>query len=160
MDNSEFIPHDSSSQPPTSAAVRHAPIPDVDVPLTVAVINVHNLRLRTYIGFNPEEKQKQQDVVINIEIAYGPGTGVACDQVDDALNYKQITKQVIAHAESGRFLLLEKLTTDILAICSNDKRVTRAKVCVDKPHALRFAESVSVTLEYHADQSGGSSEEK
>jgi D-erythro-7,8-dihydroneopterin triphosphate epimerase len=36
--------------------------------LSNATINIHNLRLRTYIGFNPEELEKQQDVVINLEI--------------------------------------------------------------------------------------------
>jgi hypothetical protein len=32
-------------------------------------------------------------------------------------------------------------------ICSRDSAVTRAVVTVDKPHALRFADSVSLTLE-------------
>ncbi len=30
-------------------------------------------------------------------------------EVEKALDYKLVTKQVIAHVESGRFLLLEKL---------------------------------------------------
>ena len=38
--------------------------------LSEARINITNLRLRTYIGFNPEEKSKQQDVVVNAEIRY------------------------------------------------------------------------------------------
>ena len=36
----------------------------------MAIINIRNLRLRTFIGFNPEETEKKQDVVINIEINY------------------------------------------------------------------------------------------
>ena len=40
------------------------------MPLTNATINVRNLRLRTFIGFNPDEKVKKQDVVVNIEIDY------------------------------------------------------------------------------------------
>ncbi|WP_350609694.1 dihydroneopterin aldolase, partial [Pseudoalteromonas sp. 41-MNA-CIBAN-0057] len=35
-----------------------------------AIINVTNLRLRTFIGFNPDEREKKQDVVINLEIHY------------------------------------------------------------------------------------------
>jgi D-erythro-7,8-dihydroneopterin triphosphate epimerase len=35
-----------------------------------ATINIRNLRLRTLIGFNPEEMVKKQDVVLNIEIHY------------------------------------------------------------------------------------------
>ena len=38
-----------------------------------AIINIKNLRLRTLIGFNPDEKVKKQDVVLNIEIKYAIG---------------------------------------------------------------------------------------
>ena len=117
---------------------------------TNATINIRNLRLRTFIGFNPEETEKQQDVVINIEINYSFAESVLRDEVGDALNYKVITKKVIAHVENGRFLLLEKLVADVLDICSDHPDVNHARVSIDKPHALRFADSVSLTLEYHA----------
>lgn len=116
-----------------------------------ATINISNLRLRTYIGFNPDEMQKKQDVVINIEIQYAINPAAMDDQVEQALNYKTITKQVIEHVESGRFLLLEKLVADVLDICSVHRDVLHARVTTDKPHALRFADSVSLTLEYQAD---------
>jgi len=115
-----------------------------------AIINIKNLRLRTLIGFNPEERVKKQDVVLNIEIKYSIDTGVLQDNVDDALNYKVITKKVIKHVEQGQFLLLEKLVSDVLAVCSEHPSVQFARVTIDKPHALRFADSVSLTLEYDA----------
>lgn len=120
--------------------------------LTNATINIHNLRLRTFIGFNDEEKEKKQDVVINIEINYAINQAVLDDRVEDALNYKTITKRVINLVEEGRFLLLEKLVADILDICRDHPSVMIAKVTVDKPHALRFADSVSLSLEYEAEQ--------
>jgi len=116
-----------------------------------ATINIQNLRLRTYIGFNPDEMQKQQDVVINIQIRYQLNTEVLQDRVEGALNYKTVTKKVIRHVEQGRFLLLEKLVADILSISSEHPNVTEATVTVDKPHALRFADSVSLTMDYTTD---------
>jgi D-erythro-7,8-dihydroneopterin triphosphate epimerase len=113
-----------------------------------AVINITNLRLRTLIGFNPEERVKKQDVVLNIEIKYAVNEAALRDQVEDALNYKVITKKVIHHVERGQFLLLERLVADILGICSDHPSIRYAKVTIDKPHALRFADSVSLTLEY------------
>ena len=112
-----------------------------------AVIKITNLRLRTFIGFNPEERQKQQDVIVNIEIHYPAERATIEDNIDDALNYKTITKQVIKHVEEGHFLLLEKLVGDVLEIASSHPWTTYAKVTIDKPHALRFADSVSLTLE-------------
>ena len=117
-----------------------------------ATINVRNLRLRTFIGFNPEEMEKMQDVVINFEIDYAVGQSALRDEVDDALNYKVVTKRIIRHVEDGRFLLLERLVADVLEICSDHPSVIAARVTIDKPHALRFADSVSMTLEYHAEQ--------
>ncbi|MEQ8289837.1 MAG: dihydroneopterin triphosphate 2'-epimerase [Gammaproteobacteria bacterium] len=115
-----------------------------------AIINISNLRLRTFIGFNPEERDKKQDVVINIEINYAISEAALEDDVEQALNYKNITKQVIDHVENGSFLLLEKMVADVLCLCSNHESVNYARVTIDKPHALRFADSVSLTLEYNA----------
>jgi D-erythro-7,8-dihydroneopterin triphosphate epimerase len=115
-----------------------------------AIINIKNLRLRTFIGFNDEEKSKQQDVVINMEIKYIISEAALNDQVEHALNYKTITKAVINYVEQGRFLLLEKLVAGIIKIASDHPDVLYAKITVDKPHALRFADSVSLTLEHHA----------
>jgi D-erythro-7,8-dihydroneopterin triphosphate epimerase len=117
-----------------------------------ATINIRNLRLRTLIGFNPEERVKKQDVVLNIEISYSIDDEVLQDSIENALNYKVITKKVIKHVEQGQFLLLEKLVADVLAICSEHPSVRFSKVTIDKPHALRFADSVSLTLEHHASQ--------
>lgn len=117
-----------------------------------ATINIQNLRLRTFIGFNPEEKLKKQDIVLNISITYAISEAALNDHVEEALDYKVITKQVIKHVESGRFLLLEKLVSDVLEICSRHPDVKSSRVTIDKPHALRFADSVSLTLEYHADK--------
>ena len=116
--------------------------PGLAQPISLATINIRNLRLRTYIGFNPEERIKKQDVVLNIQIRYRPNPSVLDDEVEGALNYK-----IIRQVEEGRFLLLEKLVADVLATCSNHADVSQASVTIDKPHALRFAESVSLTLE-------------
>lgn len=119
--------------------------------VSLATITITNLRLRTYIGFNPEETTKLQDVVINIRIQYPAEKAAATDNVESALNYKTITKEIIQHVEEGRFLLLEKLVSDVLAICTTHPWVRYASVTVDKPHALRFADSVSLTLEEYRD---------
>ena len=115
---------------------------------STATIKIQNLRLRTYIGFNPEEQAKQQDVVINASIQHKVSAQTFDDSVEHALNYKVITKKIIQCVEQGRFLLLEKLVADLLQICAGHPEVTWASMTVDKPHALRFADSVSLTMEY------------
>lgn len=110
-----------------------------------AIITITNLRLRTYIGFNPEELVKQQDIIINANIYYSAEEAAKTDNEANALNYKIITKRMISHVEQGKFKLLEKLVEDLLNIACEHPDVNKASVTVDKPHALRFADSVSVT---------------
>ncbi len=114
----------------------------------MATIRVKNLLIRTYIGFNPEELANKQDVLINIEIQTDiPEEALESDEPDSIYNYKLITKKVIALVQEGQFKLLEVLTKSILDMVMEDERVNYAKVEVDKPHALRFAESVSLEME-------------
>jgi D-erythro-7,8-dihydroneopterin triphosphate epimerase len=114
----------------------------------MAKIKVKNLLLRTYIGFNPDEQVNMQDVVINFEIETDVSNkALDEDDPDDILDYKSITKKVIQLVQEGKFNLLEVLTRKILDLIMENRKVRRAKVEVDKPHALRFAESVSIEME-------------
>lgn len=114
----------------------------------MAKIRVKNLLLRTYIGFNPDELVNKQDVLINLEIETDiPDHALEADEPIDIFDYKTITKKVIALVQNGRFKLLEVLTKNILDLIMEDKKVKHARVRVDKPHALRFAESVSLEME-------------
>ncbi len=110
-------------------------------------IHIKNLRLRTYIGFNEEERTKLQDVVINIKMQYDAREAMQSDEVADACDYKILNKKIIHLVENNRFNLLEKMASDIQKIIARDPLIMRASIEIDKPHALRFADSVSV--KYH-----------
>mgnify|MGYP000396844817 FL=1 len=112
----------------------------------LARIRIKDLRLRTYIGINEDEILNKQDVLINLAVFYKAVDAVRDNDIDTALNYRTLTKAVIAHVESNRFSLLERMTQEILDLVMSRSSVEYAEVEVDKPHALRFAESVSITL--------------
>ncbi|WP_016701715.1 dihydroneopterin triphosphate 2'-epimerase [Pseudomonas chlororaphis] len=111
----------------------------------MARIRVKDLCLRTFIGINEDEILNKQDVLINLTILYAAQEAVRDNDIDHALNYRTITKAIIAHVEGNRFALLERLTQEILDLIMANESVLYAEVEVDKPHALRFAESVSIT---------------
>ncbi|HLV77914.1 MAG TPA: dihydroneopterin triphosphate 2'-epimerase [Marinobacter sp.] len=114
-----------------------------------ARVSIKNLRLRTYIGIKDEEINNQQDVVINVCLAYDASAAISQNEITAALNYRTITKEIIAHVDGKRFALLERLTHDVLSIVMAHDAVTWASVEIDKPQALRYTESVSVCLEAH-----------
>jgi D-erythro-7,8-dihydroneopterin triphosphate epimerase len=114
----------------------------------MAIIRVKNLVVSTIIGFNPEELVNKQDVVVNLEIeTETPVEAIESDEPIGIYDYKIVTKKVISLVQDGKFKLLEVLTKKILDLIMEDVRVKWAKVEVDKPHALRFAESVSMEME-------------
>ena len=114
----------------------------------MAKIRITNLRLRTIIGTHDWEREVQQDVVVNIALDYDAARAIASDDLRETVDYKALTKQIIKEVEASRFFLLEKLAGRIIEIVAARPAVREAVVRVDKPQALRFADSVSVELNW------------
>jgi D-erythro-7,8-dihydroneopterin triphosphate epimerase len=110
----------------------------------MALIRIKNLRLRTIIGIFDYEREHKQDIIINIKIYFDHRKAVITDSINDTVDYKKITKKIIADVENTNFQLIEKLADFVLNIIMEDEKVQVAKVKVDKPHALRYADSVSI----------------
>ncbi|KAA8982873.1 MULTISPECIES: dihydroneopterin triphosphate 2'-epimerase [Gammaproteobacteria] len=111
-----------------------------------ATIRIKDLRLRTYVGIKEEEINNRQDVVINIRLLYDADQAIRNNDIEAALNYRTITKNIIAYVEGNSFALLERMTREVLDLAMEPEAVLEAEVEIDKPHALRFSDSVSVTL--------------
>ena len=109
-------------------------------------IQIKDLLLRTIIGINEDERRNRQDVLINIVLHADTRAAGASDEIEDAVNYRTITKRVIKRVEESQFYLVEKMAAEIAAICLEDPRVEAVDVRVEKPGALRFARSVGVEV--------------
>lgn len=111
-------------------------------------IIVRDLLLRGIIGINPDERVKKQDILINLLMYADIRQAAASDDIADAVDYKRITKRIIEHVEEAQDFLVEKLVTDIARmILMENEAVQKVQVRVEKPGALRFAESVGIEIE-------------
>ena len=110
-------------------------------------IIVKDLLLRGIIGLNDWEREKPQDILINLTLFTDMRAAGQSDDAADVLNYRTIAKAVIAYVESSQHYLVEALATEIARICVVDHGAERVIVQVEKPGALRFAESVGVEIE-------------
>ena len=110
-------------------------------------VEIKDLHLRTIIGINDEERRDRQDVLINVTLYADTRKAGASDRVEDGLNYRSIAKRIIRLVEGSSFHLVEKMATEVAAICLEDEAVERVRVSVEKPGALRFSRSVGVTIE-------------
>ena len=112
----------------------------------MAIIRITNLKLRTIIGINDWEREKKQEIVINIAITIDATKAAASDDIKDTIDYKTLTKRIIKEAEASSYFLLEKLCRHVLDIVLEENLAQEATVRIDKPGALRFSESVSLEL--------------
>ncbi len=110
-------------------------------------IFIRDLALRCIIGIYPEEREKIQDVILNVEMDVDShAAAAATDNIDDAVDYKTITKKLIAFVEDSSYNLIETLAERCAEICLAPVKVKRVIVTIDKPGALRFARSVAVQV--------------
>ncbi len=111
------------------------------------MIEIDSLRLRCLIGFSEWELDKKQDVVIHMTLFTDIRKGGLSDNPDDILNYKTVNKAVIQMVEASHYKTLEALATAIACVAIVDCGVPHIRVKVEKPGALRFADSVAIVIE-------------
>jgi len=109
-------------------------------------IQIKDLLLRTVIGINDKERHNRQDVLVNITLEADLRAPGLSDDINDAVNYRTLTKHIIQMIENSQFFLVEKMAAEVARLCLGDPGVLRVTVTIEKPGALRFARSVGVTI--------------
>jgi FolB domain-containing protein len=110
-------------------------------------IIIKDLSARGIIGLNDWEREKIQEILINISIYTDIRQAGKKDDIQYSVNYRAIAKKVIHHAETAARFTVEALASDIALICLNEPGVERVLVRVEKPGAVRFSHSVGVEIE-------------
>jgi FolB domain-containing protein len=109
-------------------------------------IVIKDLLLRGIVGINDWEREREQDILLNLVVYADTRTAGRSDDVADTLNYRTLAKAVIEHVESARPYLVEALAEAVARIAV-EHGAERVRVRVEKPGALRFAASVGVEIE-------------
>ena len=113
---------------------------------------IKDLLARGIIGVNDWERKRPQDILINIIIVTDTRRAGETDNINDCVNYSAVSKKVQAHAESSQRLTVEALANDLAKLCLKENGVQKVMVRVEKPGAVRFAESVGVEIERSRDE--------
>lgn len=108
---------------------------------------ITDLVARGIIGVNDWEREKPQEIKINVTLFGDLSVAGESDNINDCINYRTISKKVIAHAETAERFTVEALAADLAKICLENPQVTKVNIRVEKPGAARFARSVGVEIE-------------
>ena len=108
---------------------------------------IKDLLVRGIIGIHEWEREKPQDILINITAITDTSRAAQSDNITDCVDYSALAKKVQAHAETSARFTVEALANDLARICLEQKGVQKVIVRVEKPGAVRFARSVGVEIE-------------
>ena len=111
-------------------------------------IYIRNLRLRAVIGTYGWERELKQDLIFNIELRCSSlrEAGLS-DSLEKTVDYKEVKRRIIDFVENSSYKLIEALAESSAAICLEFDGVESVKITLDKPGALRYADSVAVEIE-------------
>lgn len=109
-------------------------------------IILDRLEVECVIGIFDWEREIKQKVLISFELDCDLAEAVRTDDIRSTVDYKSISKDILALVEPSRFYLIETMAEKIAGLCLGYKGVSRAAVTVSKPGAIRNSENVSVTV--------------
>lgn len=109
-------------------------------------IHIRQLRLRCIIGVFPEERREKQDVLLSLTLHADLSKPCRSDEIADTVDYKELKKRIVNRVEASEFYLIERLAEEVAGLALDTEGVRQVDVTVDKPGALRFAESVAVEV--------------
>ncbi len=108
---------------------------------------IRDLTLPCSIGVHRHEKDAEQRVRINLDLAVRENDQPIDDKIKNVICYEQLTKGVEEIVDRGHINLVETLAENIATMCLSDHRVRSVRVRVEKLDVLEQAESVGVEIE-------------
>ena len=108
---------------------------------------ITDLLVRGIIGTEESEREKPQDILINITVYSDTRRAAKTDDIADCVNYRTLAKKVQSHAEGAARFTVEALANDLAKLCLAEKGGQKVTVRVEKPGAVRFSRSVGVEIE-------------
>ena len=108
---------------------------------------IKDLEVEAVLGVYDWEREVRQLISISLEMNFNTKNAGRSDRIEDALNYKKISKCIIELTESSKSKLIESLAQKIAKTVLSEFPVSSVIVTVEKPGALRGSKSVGVTIE-------------
>ena len=110
-------------------------------------IGFTKLKILCAIGVYAEEKLAPQELLISCSVKKELATDYSRDCLKETVDYTLLAQVCQAVANRGHFHLLEKLAYEILQEFDKCFSLSWAKVTIEKPQALKDAESCFVEIE-------------
>jgi dihydroneopterin aldolase len=111
------------------------------------IVFIEALTIHTVIGIYDWERRIRQPVTLDIEMGFDNTKPAASERIEDALDYKRVSKRLIAFVEASEFQLVETLAERCAQILLEEFKVKWLRLKLSKPGAVRGAKTVGIIIE-------------
>ncbi len=108
---------------------------------------IEDLRIQTVIGVYDWEREITQTVSLDLEMAFDIRAAADSDDIAHTLDYKAVSKRLIAFVEASEFQLVEALAEHCARIVLEEFPVDWLHLKLSKPGAVRGSSAVGVIIE-------------
>ena len=98
------------------------------------------------IGVHEHEKQKKQKIKFNILLDIDQNSVPNEKDIKSIVDYEKITNKLVNLTKNKKYNFLESLAEDSFKEIFEDKRINSIKIKIEKPEAIKNAESVGVEV--------------
>jgi 7,8-dihydroneopterin aldolase/epimerase/oxygenase len=108
---------------------------------------IEGLEIETVIGIYDWERRIRQPLRFDLEMAFDNTVPAASDDIADTLDYKAVSKRLVAFVSAAQFGLVETLAERCAEIIRQEFGVAWLRLTLRKPGAVRGASAVGVRIE-------------
>jgi 7,8-dihydroneopterin aldolase/epimerase/oxygenase len=110
-------------------------------------IFLRGLTAECVIGFIDWERRVKQTVVVDLELPVDCRLAAVTDDVNDTVDYKKVSKRVLAFIEASEFKLVETLAQRLAMLILEEFALEWIRLSINKPGAIRNSRDVGVAIE-------------
>ena len=110
-------------------------------------IFLRGLTAECVIGFIDWERRVKQTVVVDLELPVDCRQAAVSDDVTDTVDYKKVSKRVLAFIEASEFKLVETLAQPLAMLILEEFTIEWIRLSINKPGAIRNSRDVGVAIE-------------
>jgi 7,8-dihydroneopterin aldolase/epimerase/oxygenase len=110
-------------------------------------IFLRGLTAECVIGFIDWERRVKQTVVVDLELPVDCRQAAVSDEVTDTIDYKKVSKRVLAFIEASEFKLVETLAQRLAMLILEEFAIEWIRLSINKPGAIRNSRDVGVSIE-------------
>ena len=102
--------------------------------------------IQEIIGIHEHEKTKKQKIKFNIVVNVDQNTVPNEKNIKSIVDYEKITNKLENLVKNKKYNFLESLAEDSFKEIFEDKRINSVKIKIEKPDAIKNADSVGVEV--------------